>query len=139
MYSDEFIFDGPFDGEWYQFHTTTNDNENWVATQGGSSRILTVPFTEYTYLGLLVLNRANADAMTYRIIQWLNTSWLKTLIEEREDVNMNTFVFNFSRGDSDRRCFINFHHNDFTKLTFSRASSTSNDSDVYWLVCFGMR
>lgn len=139
MYTDKIVEDGPFDAEWYQFHTTQYDDQNWVATQTGSTRILTVPITEYKLFGLLVLNRSAADEVTYRILNWYHVDWLVSLISTRENMYMNDFVFNFSRGNSDRRCIVNFYYNDYTKLTFTRVSPTSTDADAYWLVCFGMR
>lgn len=118
--------------EFRQFETV--EGETWVATPSGVTKTLDQPVSSYRLIGFLCISEGT-DGRTHRQIQWFPSVWLQQIANDSNAAN-KTIIFNLSRGNSDRRVFIELVQNNPNKYKWLKLS---NDSDKYSLVVFGLK
>lgn len=118
--------------EFRQFETVEGDT--WVATPSGVTKTLDQPVSSYRLIGFLCISEGT-DGRTHRQIQWFPSVWLQQIANGSNAAN-KTIIFNLSRGNSDRRVFIELVQNNPNKYRWLKLS---NDGDRYSLVVFGLK
>lgn len=120
-----FYLDCPFKGEYVEL----SKGIGITATVSGIVIDLPYKFSDFKFVSFMAIDNGS-DGKSHRMIQTFNSEWLVSEIIAESNANVRKICFNYYRNDKDMRCWVTFHYNNESRITFNKTSDFTNRVDL---------